>query len=373
MIEEYDRQGVHRTATDVDLRSAHWLADRVRAMGLEPTLEGYEVDRVDPGECYLEVGGRRIEGVPLFDSMHSEPEGLEGRFVLPPGDGEIVLLGASHDVATMRAARRESEAKALVLATSGHSPGLSLLNAFDFEAPFGPPALQVSSVEGEWLRQQAGAGAEIRLVAAARRTPATAYNVTADLPGADHSLPPLAVNTPRSGWWQIAAERGGGLACWLEVMRALAESGSERRVFFAANTGHELGFTGMDATLDAHPELTSAATWLHFGANIGAATGSRGNLVASTEGLGELARTEMSKLSRPMSFSSGPGGGEMMVVHRRGGRRYLALTNDNAYFHMREDRFPESVDVDLVTEFARAFSAVALRLAQSTSGEAAAG
>ena len=46
----------------------------------------------------------------------------------------------------------------------------------------------------------------------------------------------------------------------------------------------------------------------------------------------------------------------MASVHQRGGRRYLALTNDNAYFHMREDRFANNVDVSLVAQYAEAFS-----------------
>ena len=366
VIEAYDAQGIHRTATEVDERSAEWLADQVRAIGLEPALEPYEIDRVDPGDCYLEVGGRRIEGVPVFDAAHTGSEGVRGRLGMPGGDGEIALIEGAHGPRDWVEPRRTSTDQALVVVTRGHSPGLSLLNAFDFDAPVGPPALQVSSDEGDWLQARAEAGAEVLVVAHAERTRATAYNVTAELAGADSSLSPLAVNTPRSGWWEIAAERGGGLACWLEVMRSLVESGSPRRVFFSANTGHELGFSGMDAVLDAHDELTAGATWLHFGANIGAASGTQGRLFASTEALRQIAERELASVSLPMAYrTSGPGGGEMAIVHRRGGRQYMALTNDNAYFHLREDRYPQNIDVGSVAEFARASSAIAQSLARS--------
>lgn len=372
VIEEYDGQGVHRTATEVDDRSAEWLADQVRAIGLEPVLEPYDVDRVDPGDCHLEIGGRRIEGVPLFDAAHTGPEGVRGRFGLLGGDGEIALIDGKHGPRDWVEPRRSSTDRALVVVTEGHSPGFSLLNAFDFEAPVGPPALQVSSLEGDWLREQAQAGAEVLVVAHAERTRKPAYNVTAELAGADPSLPPLGVNTPRSGWWEIAAERGGGLACWLEVMRSLVASGSPRRVFFSANTGHELGFTGMDAVLDAHEELTTGATWLHFGANIGATTGTEGRLAVSTEALKAVAEPELAGLTRPMRYHvGGAGGGEMAIVHRRGGRQYMALTNDNAYFHMREDRYPQNVDVEVVAEFARASSAIARKLVAGVPAEAA--
>jgi len=377
VIEEYDAQGIHRTATLVDEQSAHWLADQVRAIGLEPVLEGYEINRLDPGDCYLEVAGRRIDGVPLFDSTHTDASGVRGRLALPEASGDgrapIRLLEGGHRTATVREAREANAASALVVLTTGHGatnfssgskPGLALLNAFDFDAPFGPPALQVSSTEGDWLRAQAEAGEEIAVVAHAERTRATAYNVTTELAGADPSLMPLAVNTPRSGWWEIAAERGGGIACWLEVMRSVVESGSPRRVFFSANTGHELGFSGTDAILDNHPELTTGATWLHFGANIGSASGNQGNLAASTEALRAVAEPEYAQVDRPMRHVIGEaGGGEMATIHRRGGRQYLALTNDNALFHMREDRYPDNVDVDLVTQFAAASQRIAQSLA----------
>ncbi len=363
VIEEYDAQGIHRTATAVDEASAEWLADEVRAIGLEPRLEGYATDRLDLGEAYIEVGGRRIEGVPLFDSHHTGPEGVTGHLGPLGGGGGIALIDGENRSTTVTVARHNASEAALVIATLGYSPGLSLLNAFDFADPVGPPSLQVSGEEREFLMAQAEAGAAATVVAEGTRTTATAYNVTAELAGTDPALPPLGVNTPRSGWWEIAAERGGGLACWLEVMRSVVASGSPRRVFFSANTGHELGFSGMDAVLDEHPELTERATWLHFGANIGAATGTVGRLFASTEELQTVAAAEFDQLSRPMEYRSGePGGGEMASVHRRGGRSYLALTNDNAYFHMREDRYPDNVDVGVVAEFARASSAIAQAL-----------
>ena len=371
VIEEYDSQGIHRTATEVDERSAEWLADEIRAIGLEPTLEPFEMDRVDPGECFLEVAGRRIEGVPVFDARHTGPDGVRGRLGRFGGEGEIALIDGAHGPRDWVEPRRTSTDQALVVVTGGHSPGLSLLNAFDFDAPIGPPALQVSSLEGEWLWEQADAGAEVHVVAHAERTRATAYNVTAELPGADPSLTPLGVNTPRSGWWEIAAERGGGLACWLEVMRSLVESGSPRRVFFSANTGHELGFSGMDAILDAHEELTEGATWIHFGANIGAASGTEGRLATSTDELRAVAEPKLAGVTRPMRYlTGGAGGGEMAIVQRRGGRQYMALTNDNAYFHMREDRYPQNVDVDIVAEFASAFASIAQTLAESVPAEA---
>src|SRR5262245_12503358 len=67
VIDEYDSQGIHRTGSDVDTKSARWLAGAVSRCGLNPSLEPLIINRIDPKSCYLLVGGRRIEGLPVFD------------------------------------------------------------------------------------------------------------------------------------------------------------------------------------------------------------------------------------------------------------------------------------------------------------------
>ena len=95
--------------------------------------------------------------------------------------------------------------------------------------------------------------------------------MVAEVAGRDGTLDPVVVITPRSGWWRCAAERGGGLACWLEAIRAMAEARPARRVQFLASSGHELGHLGLDEFLLANPRLVGTAyAWVHLGANIGA-------------------------------------------------------------------------------------------------------
>ena len=366
IIETYDRQGWHRTGTQVDRDNAEWLASEIAGLGLEPTLEPFALDRVDPHECYVEIGERRLEGVPLFDATFTSAAGVTGTLGLAGSGADIAVVDSGSGAARRREVR-ESGANALVIATRGPTEGLSLLNAGAFLAPYGPPAIQVDGRSGEWLRERAASGARARVVAVAERVPTEAYNVTTTVPGSGHARPRLAVNTPRSGWWEVAAERGGGLACWLETMRAVHDSSPARPVFFSANSGHELGFLGMERLVDAHPEHLHA-TWLHFGANIGALSGTVGYLSASTPGLRNLARRQFEALvRRPVSYAprSEATGGEMAVVDRRGGASFMSLTNDNAYFHMPEDRYPANVDLDVVAQFAAASAAIAIELSRS--------
>ena len=43
----------------------------------------------------------------------------------------------------------------------------------------------------------------------------------------------------------------------------------------------------------------------------------------------------------------------------------MSLTNDNACFHMPEDRYPANVALDVVAQFAAASAAIALELSRS--------
>jgi hypothetical protein len=101
--------------------------------------------------------------------------------------------------------------------------------------------LQVASDEGAFLADCARQGAKAVLTARAERLQTKAFNVMTVVPGTDKGLAPLVVMTPRSGWWWCASERGGGVACWLEIMRTISAGAPARDVVFVASSGHELG------------------------------------------------------------------------------------------------------------------------------------
>jgi hypothetical protein len=230
IVEAYDVQGNHRTGTSVDSKSAEWLADEIRRSGAEPSLEPFTLSRVDPLSCHLRIAGRRIEGVPMFDAAFTNEEGITGTLGALGSDADIALVESDtfklDEPRRQRggtiAEARQSRHKGIIILTEGSRPGLSLLNALFFRAPSGPPMLQVSSAEHEWLRTQAQTGAQATLVTHVKRTKAQAFNVIARVAGSDSGLAPLVIAAPRSGWWQCASERGGGLACWLETIRVLA-------------------------------------------------------------------------------------------------------------------------------------------------------
>src|SRR4029077_20251968 len=91
-----------------------------------------------------------------------------------------------------------------------------------FANPYGVPVLQIASEHKARLTELAAANTRVTYVVAASRNPSEAMNVVVNVAGRRPDLAPLVVMTPRSGWWQCASERGGGLACWMESIRAVS-------------------------------------------------------------------------------------------------------------------------------------------------------
>jgi hypothetical protein len=371
IIREYEEQGFHRTGTTVDQASADWLSGQVRQVGLVPTQESFPLSRIDPVTSVLIAGDRRIEGLPLFDGAFTDDGGVRGRFGMLASNAEIGFTEVVPNAAAAGAlgeARRTSRHRAIVCVTRGGRPGLCPSNADLFLQPFGPPTLQVSSTEASLLNDQAQRGADVQVIAHAIRTPASSVNVTSMITGTDPSLPPLVVMTPRSGWYGCASERGGGIACWLEVMRALRPVRLRRSILFMASSGHELGHLGINAFVDRRPGIVSEAVgWMHFGANIGAATEPGNRLQASDDLFDDMLSREMSDSQLNVDLRVPRGtipGGEAEVVHRGGGR-YVSMIGLNALFHNPEDRGPQAVDPSVIAKFCTAFTSLATRCASS--------
>jgi Peptidase family M28 len=372
VVREYDAQGWHRTGTETDHRSALWLAEHVRARGAKPVLEPFELHRLDPGECYVDVHGERIPGLPLFDGPLTDAHGVVG-LLRPVGtDGTIGLVDIPpHDgpasTGACARARRQARHEAIVAVTRGSHPGLALVNAPSFIAPFGPPVLQVGSEAGARLADAAAEGVAVRVVLEARRTEATATNVAATIVGADPFLPPIAVMTPRSGWWHGAAERGGGLACWLEVLRVVAERMPRRSVHFIATSGHELGHLGLQAYLARRPALPpKALVWLHLGANVGAA-GETGERLTVSAPAYEAAALDALRRHGVAPGEVAPIGaippGEAHDIMAAGGD-FVSLLGSNSHFHLPSDRWPDAVHIPRLARIAAALAGLVEELAR---------
>jgi hypothetical protein len=368
LIRAYEEQGFHRTGTTVDEKSGDWLANEVRRIGLDPVRQEFPLSRVDVLSASLRVNGRSIAGLPLFDGGFTGGAGIAGRLGPLDSDAPIALTESApnaQEAGALGEARRKGRHQAIIVVTRGARPGFCPSNADSFLQPFGPPVLQVTGEEGPFLLACARQGAEARLTAQVQRMPATAFNVTATAPGSDSSLAPLVVMTPRSGWWWCASERGGGLACWLEIMRAVRAARPARDVLFLASSGHELGHLGLDTFIERRPGLVKAAkAWIHLGANIGAAQGAANNLQASDREMESMLIGAMTNAGLATDRRHPVGTlprGEALNVHQGGGR-YISIIGSNDLFHNTSDRGADTVDLDVIERFAAALASLAIDL-----------
>ncbi len=349
-IKEYDAQGIHRTGTPVDRVSAEWLAAKIEAIGLTPHIPGFSLDRVDVLQAQVIVDDRILEGVPLFDcEEYTTGDGITGK--LGPIENEDADIGVAvvppfpgnEPTRKFNEARRSGRFKAMVSITSGPSNGFFLANASDFSHPFGPPVLQVSSREGAGLTDAAEEGAAATVTAHAERVEAEAFNVETTVAGADENLPPLVVITPRSGWWECASERGGGIAAWLEMMRGIKNMGPDRDVVFTANTGHELHHLGMKHYLKSNPDILNRAyAWIHLGANFSACENSVFVVCAD-----ETLKSDFTSCVESVELNTAVGRpfGEAIPIYEHGGR-FISVGGTNPWFHAPEDRWPNAVNLE---------------------------
>jgi hypothetical protein len=218
----WDAQGLHRTATDGDEAGALWLAREAAALGIASASEVFTLVRVDPVACYLELDGERISGVPAFDTPATGADGVAGNLSL--GGSERGILVAELTPGSVYSGeydklQRGPAHRALVILCTGMRPGIGLLNAERFRAPYAAPTIHLSSEAyaaptihlsseaREAVLAGASRGAAARLVTQNRYLPATARNVVVTIRGRAPSSPPLVVmpravpggNRPPSG------------------------------------------------------------------------------------------------------------------------------------------------------------------------------
>lgn len=372
-IRGWDAIEDHRTGTEGDAATSQWLADLAREAGATPEVQTFPFQRWVLGTCSVSADGHHAEGVPLFDGGMTGSAAVEG-ILAPLADGDAGIgVGQIGNAAPAGANERFAHARAAgncpalvaVAAMDADVPGLALQNADRFVEPFGPPVLQVASEEGNWLLGAAARGEPASVVVDVALAPATAGNVVARIAGQDPSLAPMVVMTPKSAWWTCTAERGGGIVIWLALLRHFAANQPKRPVVFTANTGHELGHTGLDHFMQENPALPKAAhVWIHLGANF-VAKGSERRLQTSDAGLQALAERSMAAHSVPPQSIRSPGErpfGEARNIYDAGGR-YLSWLGSNRWFHHPTDRWPHTIDLDAANRLTKAMLEVANAIA----------
>ncbi len=370
-IRDYDSQGIHRTGTDVDNRSADWLAKEISDLGVQPQIDEFSFERLEVHSAKLVIGGLSIDAVPLYDCTYTDQAGITGslgELGRESDIGFVVSLPQASD--ELMKVRRSGKHKAIVLVTHEQFPGTgpAIQNAENFGNPFGPPVLQVAGKYLSEIKEAAGRHDTATVIAHASYVQAKAKNIGATINGTNPELAPLVIMTPRSGWWRCASERGGGIAAFLEIMRAIKSIRHKRDVVFTANTGHELGHTGLEHYLEKNKDLIRGAMlWIHLGANFAACETPAVRLQYCNEELramtlGEADREDLVP-ARETPFGQRPVGEARNIFD--GGGKYISILGGNGLFHHAEDVWPEAVDVSTTARWTRVFTRLAQRLVNS--------
>lgn len=288
-VDQYGSAPNHYSGTPADWAEENTVADQFRADGLQIGSIAYRFPRFDPTNLALSTDSHQIPSsalAPLLYSGTTGPQGTEapllaaadGSFEPADAAGKIVVVsqlsGGALDSSI--AAAIAAGAKGLVYVTDGVGdlPEWEDVNSRDGTGDF--PVLLVGKRSGAEVVADAEAGENADLTLQAELGTATDYDVWGILPGADPSRR-VFVGTPVSSMVPAAAERGSGLGVLLGLARHYAEEPRSQRpetLVFVATSGHEVGFLGLQALIEAKGGwFTEADAYVHIGSSLGSPTG----------------------------------------------------------------------------------------------------
>ncbi|MCY3557678.1 MAG: hypothetical protein OXH13_03390 [Chloroflexi bacterium] len=349
-IRAYEEMGVHRTGREADHTTTWWMIEELRQVGVDADWQTWRFPRVEIHDASIRFGGWDIPAVPTYDCAFTDHRGVSGVLRRDNGPGIVVWEFAHDDQERMAAGiyssfelARQDGAEGIILVMGDPDGEIVLRNA---ERPLDPielPVLQVAPNHAGPLLD--AVGSEITMIVDGGRVDAPADNVVAGIPGTDPDAEPVVLMTPKSGWFTCAAERGGGIAVWLEVAGRIAASPGRRTLNLVASSGHELHHLGLDHYIrelgdDAH----RVHAWMHLGASIGSRNG-QARFAASDDELFEVARQALSDLGiEREAFPVGNSGfGEARNIGEIGGR-FVSFLGGHPYFHSPQDVYDRCID-----------------------------
>ena len=282
----YVGYGEKRAGGPGDTACGEWLAGELAGLGYAVERQSFSAPFFDAQRADLEIGGARTPLYPQPIVVPTGPEGVSGPLVRIDSagrfsgglDGAIAVVDLAHarwssllspGARAPIAQAFASGAKAAVAITNGPTGKVIALNA-DGRGPMfdGPVALLAPEDAGEVL---AGAMArrEARLTIQGDGGRRPAFNFVGRMDRGKGRW--LAISTPRSGWFVCAAERGPGVAVWLDLARWAREALPDHDLAFICNTGHEYEYLGAaEAMKEIAPPPAATRFWLHLGANVAA-------------------------------------------------------------------------------------------------------
>jgi len=277
----YYKLGIHRTATEGDMRTTDWIAGELRSAGLTVQSQPWRLRQFFLHECSLTVDGATVDCFPAWlpRATGRDPvraplaiyrEGADARSV----NGKVALVkfkAALSESAYYDQALGAVQAGAVGVLGRLHSASgeVAAVNARapHNQTPTPVPIVIVARKDEPMLTRAAEHGATVSLVIDGKDEPqAEARNVIGRL---DRGNRLVVVSTPQSGWFQCAGERGPGIALFLGLARWAGARASNESYLFVSTSGHELDNLGMHQFMETHaPPPEDVLCWIHLGASI---------------------------------------------------------------------------------------------------------
>lgn len=361
-VATYDRFGIKQTGGPGNLATIRWVARKLQVAGYEVTVSRFDQPTYRIAQSKVTVGGRAIPAFPLFPPRFTSVQGVAGALIswdgttpLPDARGKIALLilpdqRHSSVKLSLKGIDLAGAARAgiigVVAVTRGPTGDLIALNADGGGALQPIPILLVAGREAAALAGAAGRGDRASLIDQGRRLPAGgARNIIAQRVRGPNWI---VLSTPLSGWFHATAERGPGVAIFLALAERIARANPCDSIALVATSGHESGYGGMAAAIDAGllPPPHATRLWVHLGAGLAAfdASGTAAEtaryMLATPDAI-EPTRAAFAGVAgydKPFKVDRTSALGETEVVIARGYPRVVGGLSAHLYHHSRNDR-----------------------------------
>lgn len=285
-LRRYVDFGSKRAGGPGDTACGEWLAAELRNAGYAIERQNFAVPYFDTTRADLICGTTSAKVLPQPIVTPTGELGVSGPLVRvdPRGRfmgsmrGAIALIDlpiARWSSMMAKAAREPVDsafaagAKAAVVITNGPTGKVIALNADGRKPMFSGPVALLAPIDADDFLAAAIRRDTAHLTITGEGGRRSAFNFVGGIDRGKGRW--MVVSTPRSGWFTCAAERGPGVAAWLDLARWARDGLPDHDLAFICNTGHEYEYLGAaEAMKQIAPPPAQTRFWLHLGANVAA-------------------------------------------------------------------------------------------------------
>jgi len=382
MLERFAGFGAKASGGPGDEACGAWLEGELARMGYATRRQRIDVPFFTVRQATLTSSASQAAVVPQAIVAPTGPQGLTAplRLASTPGDlaGAIALVVlpyrrwvalAEPQIAHALADAVSRGAAGVVVVTTGPTGEAIALNVSTRTPPINRPMAILAPKAAQPFLAAAAAGEKATLIVDGEGGRRPAYNLIGGRDcGASQTL---MISTPRSGWFDCAAERGSGVAVWLWLAGWLARTRADLNIQLLATSGHEYDYLGGERFLaEAAPPPASTRLWVHIGASAAArdwhelgpnllplpSADSQRVLTATADILAPTRRAfqGIDGLEATYLADKIMAGGELTNVLAAGYRSAIGLYGIHRYFHTPADDL-RCVSGELVVPVASAF------------------